>query len=85
MEMVFIRGLEPRALGIGSSNLPGDTRKNLSIILRCKSCALKLRPPKINWPNREDLLNMVQNSSYLAVSKILGVSDNAIRKHLKNV
>jgi len=39
---------------------------------------------KIDWPSREELLLRLSRSSYLAVSKELGVSDNAIRKHLKN-
>jgi len=38
---------------------------------------------KITWPNTEDLVNMIQESNYLKVSRELGVSDNAIRICLK--
>lgn len=39
---------------------------------------------KIKWPSTIELLNMVNNSSYLQVGKELGVSDNAIRKRIRN-
>lgn len=39
---------------------------------------------KIDWPIDNDLIDMVKSTSYLATSKVLGVSDNAIRKRLKN-
>lgn len=42
-----------------------------------------IQPTKIIWPSIEDLIDMIKNSSFLAISKQLGVSDNAIRKHLK--
>lgn len=48
---------------------------------RCKKCVIKLT--KINWPNNEDLLQMLSKSNYTQVGKKLGVSDNAIRKHLR--
>lgn len=38
---------------------------------------------KINWPSKDELLKELETTSYLALSKKLGVSDNAIRKHLK--
>jgi Zn finger protein HypA/HybF involved in hydrogenase expression len=50
---------------------------------RCKSCAAKLRPSKIDWPTHSELVAMVESSSWLAVGKALGVSDNAVRKRLK--
>lgn len=51
----------------------------------CRKCAAKVRsnPTKINWPSTDDLLEMLRSSSYLAVGKRLGVSDNAIRKRIK--
>jgi 5-methylcytosine-specific restriction endonuclease McrA len=50
----------------------------------CKSCAISRRvPKKIDWPSIADLIVMVSRSSYRAVSRQLGVSDNAIRKHIK--
>lgn len=51
--------------------------------IRCKSCAAKLRPSKIDWPPHSELVAMVESSSLLAVGKALGVSDNAVRKRLK--
>lgn len=38
---------------------------------------------KIVWPQKEQLLQMLKESNYTQVAKLLGVSDNAIRKHLK--
>ena len=51
---------------------------------KCKSCNAKLQVTKIIWPSIADLKEMVEGSSFLAVAKKLGVSDNAIRKRLKN-
>jgi hypothetical protein len=52
---------------------------------RCRSCQNKQRyqSPKINWPSLPDLLKMIEETSYLQCGKLLGVSDNAIRKHIK--
>lgn len=51
---------------------------------RCKSCAAKRRPTRIDWPDHDELLRMVKESSYLETARRLGVSDNAIRKRLRN-
>ena len=45
----------------------------------------KKRKTKINWPDINILLEKIKNTSYVALGKELGVSDNAIRKHLKNL
>lgn len=56
----------------------------------CVKCYRKYRLPnidkkeKISWPLDSELIDMVKSSSYLATSKVLGVSDNAIRKRLRN-
>lgn len=54
---------------------------------RCKSCSSRYKrqcSPKILWPTIEWLvLRLSTDSSYLALSKELNISDNAIRKHLK--
>jgi hypothetical protein len=51
---------------------------------RCHPCAGKLSsPPKIKWPNMETLKKWIDETSYVAVGKKLGVTDNAIRKHLR--
>lgn len=39
--------------------------------------------PKIEWPEISELIDNVQNKGWESVSEILGVSGNAIRKHLK--
>ena len=48
----------------------------------CLSCHSKTQR-KIERPSKEQLLNEIQQSSYVAVGKKYGVSDNAIRKWLK--
>lgn len=50
---------------------------------RCKSCQGRKQATKILWPPPENLSQMVSESSFLAVSKALGVSDNAVRKRLQ--
>lgn len=60
--------------------------------VRCRKCnnigrprQTKItRPTKINWPPTETLRQMVVAKSFLAVGRELGVSDNAIRKRIKN-
>ena len=52
---------------------------------RCKGCAvLHHRETKIDWPEMDDLLAMLEESSCLAVGKKLGVSDSAIRHHISS-
>jgi hypothetical protein len=51
---------------------------------RCKSCKGKQRKTKISWPSTTDLLQEVEETSYLATGKRLGVSDNAVRKRMRN-
>lgn len=50
----------------------------------CRQCDPKMRTPKtkIQWPADNELLIMVKQSNLSQVGKILGVSDNAIRKRL---
>lgn len=56
---------------------------------QCHPCAMKVvngqrvRSTKIEWPPDDVLLEMVRRSSFVQVGRELGVSDNAIRKHLK--
>jgi hypothetical protein len=52
--------------------------------LRCRSCTGKHREPtKIDWPPMEQLRQMAANHGFLATGRSLGVSDNAIRKHMR--
>ena len=50
---------------------------------RCHDCSLT-RQTHIVWPPTEELLELLKHNSYLAVGRMLGVSDNAIRKRIKN-
>lgn len=73
---------------VGSNPPPGNTCSDCgcsitSIAWRCRPCAGKLRPTKINWPPALTLKKWVSQSSYLAVGKKLDVSDNAVRKRIK--
>ncbi len=71
----------------GKKRVCGVCRKNLTFRRRCRSCASKDRDPhpkKIQWPPIEELQARLNASSFLAVASELGVSDNAIRKHLRS-
>lgn len=46
----------------------------------CKQCYK--RTTKAVWPDKETLRKMVEDSNFTQVAKQLGVSDNAVRKHL---
>lgn len=51
----------------------------------CKSCyGRKKKGFQIEWPDIDTLAKMVKEKGYTAVGKELGVSDNAVRKHLLN-
>lgn len=52
----------------------------------CRQCTAKARPKnyKVVWPDAQTLHEMLKSSSYVQVGKSLGVSDNAVRKHLKS-
>lgn len=53
---------------------------------RCKSCNGKaLEPDKIEWPSLEELRALVQDHSYRGAGRILGVSDNAVRKRIRRL
>ena len=58
--------------------------------VRCLGCEYNRRlgrpsklPTKISWPPDQELLEMVNTTSFLATGRILGVSDNAVRKRLR--
>ena len=51
----------------------------------CRNCAsqnILNHPTKIVWPDHDKLLEMVTNSNYIQVAKILGVSDVSVRKRI---
>lgn len=47
----------------------------------CVKC--KTVPTKISWPNLDTLVNLVNKLGYSGAGRELGVTDNAIRGHLK--
>lgn len=49
----------------------------------CKEC--RPNPTKIVWPCADELIELVNSSSMVQAGKQLGVSDSAIKKHLKNL
>ncbi len=52
----------------------------------CGSCAAKkrYRPLKIDWPPTAELRELLTKHSYREVGRMLGVTDNTIRKRLRN-
>jgi len=72
-----------------------DCNKKLSsnLCIRCRDCNFRIQSEnqvlnhktKIEWPENLILVELVNQTSFKAVSRKLGVSDNAIRKRLKNV
>tara|TARA_R110000851_G_scaffold330585_1_gene503571 strand:+ start:99 stop:719 length:621 start_codon:yes stop_codon:yes gene_type:complete len=50
---------------------------------RCVPCSLK-KKEKIEWPTTDKLLLMIEKANYSAVARTLGVSDNAVRKRIRN-
>lgn len=53
--------------------------------MACKYCANKFLRTKIDWPPLKELVQMVEESNLTQVGKKLGVSANAIKKHIKNL
>lgn len=57
-------------------------KQKLSKSPRCEACYKKSLERTV-WPDVEELKSMVAESSYSAVGRLLGVSDNAVRKRLR--
>lgn len=51
----------------------------------CQECYNSRRKAVIDWPTLEELKRMVSETSYSAVGRELGVSDNAVRKAIKRM
>lgn len=82
----------------GSKNIKKDFKKyfcscgneKTKISKECITCS---KISKLNcisntdipWPPIEYILNLINDTSYVQTGKILGVSDNAVRKHLKRL
>ena len=67
--------------GEPQATCPKCNKNICSTSMFCNSCSP--RETKINWPDNNELLKMVQETNYTQTAKKLGVSDNAIRKRLK--
>ena len=62
----------------------------------CKKCKIKIssqniycikcfeRQTKIQWPKTSKLIQMIKQTSYSEVGRTLNVSDNAVKKRIKN-
>lgn len=52
---------------------------------KCKKCenSSRVGNTKIEWPPLAQLLHMIRETSYTAVGRELGVSGNAVKKHVK--
>ena len=63
-----------------------DCGENISYkAARCKKCSsFYKKNNKINWPSVDFLEQHLLSRSCLSVARELGVSDNALRKHLRN-
>ena len=74
-------------------------RKPIKSSYKCKNCGketfnkffcsrkctgLGTANHKIDWPSTDQLIKMVNEASYVKVGELLGVSDNAVRKRIKN-
>jgi ssDNA-binding Zn-finger/Zn-ribbon topoisomerase 1 len=57
--------------------------KILASSTRCVSCSAAQKI-KTDWPPTDQLISMVEKTSYTSVGRELGVSDNAVRKRIKN-
>lgn len=54
--------------------------------LKCRKCRANEelgKNTKTDWPELDILIKMVEESSYVAVGKQLGVTDNAVKKHIQ--
>ncbi len=58
----------------------GPKRKESKV---CKNCVNYSKKQKIEWPPIHILKELLEVNPFTKVAKVLGVSDNAIRKHLK--
>lgn len=75
-----------QAIKYSPKNLKNYCKCGKVIAKHAKNCSACYHSSqnRIDWPNLENLIEDIKATSYLTVSKNLGVSDNAIRKHLRN-
>jgi 5-methylcytosine-specific restriction endonuclease McrA len=58
--------------------------KILKASLHCAKCSRK-NQYKINWVDTEKLIELVLQHGFVQTGKIVGVTDNAVRKHLRAI
>lgn len=63
----------------------GSKSKSAENCRRCVDRTLVKRSPKIDWPSAEALAQMVSEHGHRGTGRILGVSDNAVRKRLRSL
>ena len=51
----------------------------------CVVCKKKNAPTKIIWPDLQIVVDMTEKYGFVETGRRLGVSDNAVRKHIKNM
>lgn len=71
------KNLEPKFCACGAE-LAGSNTKG--VCLKCSHVAQQ----RIVWPSVEELQERLKTTSFVQLGKQLGVSDNAIRKYLRN-
>lgn len=85
LEKKFIKKTKPETECINCGFVFIST-KNLKFC--SKKCCNKFnsknspRKTKINWPDKNILINLVENYGYVETGRQLGVSDNAVRKRI---
>lgn len=82
MNPTFCRGRA--GFSIIESKLNKEKKKESAGIRRRNPNMSRNPPHKIEWPPTEELLLRLKTTSYVQLGRELGVSDNAIRKHIKN-
>ena len=48
---------------------------------RCRPCAARLRPTKIRWPSRDELLVLIEAHGYEGTGRLLGVTGTSVKNH----
>lgn len=85
------RTLKNKMMGFASKIVDnfGDDKtisnKRNRLEVTSKAAGKKPSKPKTNYPPIPELLKEISESSFVAVAERLGVSDNAVRKHIERV